>query len=321
MIDGDLPGPPPDSEAELERAIADTLAEMRDASGPRLVDLGARMVELVELRDQYRDSTKDDLRHTMSQIEQTVRALGDAASSEELMRRACRGFADLCRSERVVLCKLEDAQAIPVMAFDSGDVGSPELPPALDITPGSAEAAALAGQPQFDAAPLAALRPVFGDGCVIVVVPIEAKPAGIVYLAGTIDAALHDSVTMLAEVLGACFARLGLAARRTRQLNLLRASTRSWVRDIETPSHTDLSAASVDAGPLVEPLTGREIEVLRLILTGASNSAIADELVITVDTVKSHVKRVLRKLGATNRGELIAKYDGADLANLRTARP
>jgi DNA-binding CsgD family transcriptional regulator len=41
---------------------------------------------------------------------------------------------------------------------------------------------------------------------------------------------------------------------------------------------------------------------------GASNAEIADELVITVETVKTHVKRILRKIGAINRSEAIALY-------------
>ncbi|MGQ4600934.1 LuxR C-terminal-related transcriptional regulator [Nocardia sp. R6R-6] len=321
MIGGDSPGPL-ETEQDLDRTIADTMAAMRNASGPRLVELGARMVDLLELRDKQRDSARDELRHAMFQLEQIVRTLGDASSSDELMRRACRGFADLCRSERVVLCTLAGPQAIPVMVYDAADADRRELPPALDITPGSAEARALAGQPQFDAEPVATLRTAFPGGCAILPVAIDAKPAGMLYIAGSITAALHDSVTMLAEVLGVCFARLGLATRRTRQVNLLRTSTRSWAEDIETPSRTELSTTPAHAGPpLVEPLTDREIDVLRLILTGASNSVIAEELVITIDTVKSHVKRVLRKLGAGNRAELIAQYDHAHLANLRTVRP
>jgi LuxR family transcriptional regulator, maltose regulon positive regulatory protein len=54
---------------------------------------------------------------------------------------------------------------------------------------------------------------------------------------------------------------------------------------------------------LVEPLTGRELEVLRLLTAGRPNQGIADELVITLDTVKKHVSHVLRKLGAANRTE------------------
>lgn len=57
---------------------------------------------------------------------------------------------------------------------------------------------------------------------------------------------------------------------------------------------------------LVEPLTHRELEVLRLVADGRSNSAIADELFVTVGTVKSHVHSISGKLGAANRVEAIA---------------
>lgn len=55
-------------------------------------------------------------------------------------------------------------------------------------------------------------------------------------------------------------------------------------------------------------LTPREREVLALIAEGATNSQIAARLVITQDTAKSHVKRILRKLGAGNRVEAAAMY-------------
>lgn len=53
-------------------------------------------------------------------------------------------------------------------------------------------------------------------------------------------------------------------------------------------------------------LTERESEVLRLMVTGASNHEIAEQLVITEGTVKSHVKHILRKYGAVNRAQAIA---------------
>jgi DNA-binding NarL/FixJ family response regulator len=62
--------------------------------------------------------------------------------------------------------------------------------------------------------------------------------------------------------------------------------------------------------PLEERLTARERDVFRLLVSGASNRDIADQLVITVDTVKSHVKRVLHKTGSVNRAEIISLYLG-----------
>jgi LuxR family maltose regulon positive regulatory protein len=65
------------------------------------------------------------------------------------------------------------------------------------------------------------------------------------------------------------------------------------------------------AGPappgLAEPLTDRELEVLRLIAAGRSNQRIARELVVTLDTVKKHVSHILGKLGAANRTEAVTR--------------
>jgi LuxR family transcriptional regulator, maltose regulon positive regulatory protein len=58
---------------------------------------------------------------------------------------------------------------------------------------------------------------------------------------------------------------------------------------------------------MIEPLTERELEVLRLIAAGKSNQRIAHELVVALDTVKKHVTHVLGKLGAANRTEATAR--------------
>jgi LuxR family transcriptional regulator, maltose regulon positive regulatory protein len=57
---------------------------------------------------------------------------------------------------------------------------------------------------------------------------------------------------------------------------------------------------------LVEPLSERELEVLRLVSAGFSNQQIADQLVVGLSTVKSHVHHISGKLGAENRTQLVA---------------
>jgi LuxR family transcriptional regulator, maltose regulon positive regulatory protein len=57
----------------------------------------------------------------------------------------------------------------------------------------------------------------------------------------------------------------------------------------------------------VESLSQRELEVLRLIAQGATNQEIAEKLVVTVGTVKSHINHILSKLGAHNRTEAAAR--------------
>ena len=67
------------------------------------------------------------------------------------------------------------------------------------------------------------------------------------------------------------------------------------------------SSAPRSLVPDGEVLTERELEVLRLLVAGRSNQAIADELVVAVGTVKRHVNSILGKLGVQSRLEAVAR--------------
>jgi LuxR family maltose regulon positive regulatory protein len=88
----------------------------------------------------------------------------------------------------------------------------------------------------------------------------------------------------------------------------LLASTRTESSGLRTesqaPPHSVLSPPS---SSLVEPLSARELEVLRLIAAGLSNPEIAQELVISVGTVKRHINHVYGKLAVQSRTQAIAK--------------
>jgi LuxR family maltose regulon positive regulatory protein len=64
---------------------------------------------------------------------------------------------------------------------------------------------------------------------------------------------------------------------------------------------------------LVEPLTERELEVLRLLAAGLSNREIAQELVVALSTVKSHVNHTYGKLGVKSRTRAVARAQELDL--------
>ena len=71
---------------------------------------------------------------------------------------------------------------------------------------------------------------------------------------------------------------------------------------------TDAPHARVRANQtLIEPLSDRELEILRLVATGASNKEIAAALVIAEGTVKNHITNILGKLGVRDRTQAALK--------------
>jgi DNA-binding CsgD family transcriptional regulator len=71
------------------------------------------------------------------------------------------------------------------------------------------------------------------------------------------------------------------------------------------PPSADTSSDQSAAAQLPDTLTGRELEVLRLMSAGCTNTAIAERLAIAESTAKKHVVRILRKLGVSNRSEAV----------------
>src|SRR5512136_2938337 len=75
--------------------------------------------------------------------------------------------------------------------------------------------------------------------------------------------------------------------------------------------------------PTGQPLTEREVEVLRMVAQGKSNRQIADELVLSLGTVRAHLSNILGKLHLASRTQAtlyalregLASLEDADLAN------
>lgn len=67
--------------------------------------------------------------------------------------------------------------------------------------------------------------------------------------------------------------------------------------------------------PLLDPLSPREIEVLRLLTTHLSHAEMAEELVVSVNTVRSHVKNVYGKLDVHSRMEAVERARELGLLN------
>jgi LuxR family maltose regulon positive regulatory protein len=114
-----------------------------------------------------------------------------------------------------------------------------------------------------------------------------------------------DEGAPMAELLRQAAAR-GIAPNYVQELldALYKTINDEWgtMKEVST-----VHRSSLIVQPLVEPLSERELEVLRMIASGASNQAIAASLVISIGMVKSHINHILAKLAASNRTEAASR--------------
>ena len=100
-----------------------------------------------------------------------------------------------------------------------------------------------------------------------------------------------------ARELLAAYLRSAAPGHKLYTQNILDAFSRT--RQASSPDHQP-------AG-LIEPLTGRELEVLNLIAVGRTNQEIARQLIVSPGTVKAHTASIYRKLDVANRTEAVAR--------------
>ncbi|WP_328799638.1 helix-turn-helix transcriptional regulator [Rhodococcus sp. T7] len=223
--------------------------------------------------------------------------------------------------------------------FDKGDEPDVGSIATTEIAPGSPEEQAV----QTRAAVLVVPNPqsstgnstdiagasFFGSGGYAVApIAVSTGVIGLIHAGRTDDRKLstaeRDLLDAFAVSFGTLFERALVSERLTEQKRLIVEHLQQESRDAEGLSTADVTfgtprgegATSLSPAPLfpkyntpgLEELTRREREVFHLLAAGKSNTEIADVLVISVFTVKSHVKKILRKLGAMNRSEAIYRY-------------
>ncbi len=109
---------------------------------------------------------------------------------------------------------------------------------------------------------------------------------------------------------GAPLAELLAASLQRRQPGSSRAAYIKKILDLFTGSLTAKNKIAPTehlrtGSNLLESLTAREVEVLRLVAQGQTYEEIAEQLVVSINTVRTHIKAIYRKLGANNRTEAI----------------
>lgn len=327
--------------AILSGRLRERLAQAQPQdSGALLVRCSRMLSEVHTLRYEIHEFVASERQRRFVRLDDGLLRLRRIHDPDEMLGQVCQVVTDSCGFDRVMLSRVEGSVWRPWRSFGTGRpreddetfrrwlAGIPEIRldgatvesemvrrrgavlVRSDDPRVSAELAAVSGSSSYVAAPLVPEDRVVGF--------LHAD-----YVDHDVVGVDRDVLAAFAKAFGTFFERAVLLQRLEDQRHQVRSALQSLdsvladlassaielARDDSVPARTlDPRMRNTGTGGLEKLLTKRELEVLALIATGASNDRIAEELVITSGTVKSHVKQILRKLRATNRAEAIAVY-------------
>ncbi len=288
------------------------------------------LVELLQLEREVAELEYMRRADALERAAEAIRRLGELGSSDGILGRAAAELGACAQFDRVLISEVADGTLRPLAGWDSTDQAqADELTAALAKTPIRLEYPLIeadvvrgrrveivnAGGGRARArSPLAGA---LGDSYAVAALTAQGETIGLLHAgapgcARPMDALDAEVAGAYAEGLSGVFERAVL--RHT--LALHRAELQAamqWIggrlsRLSETgPFESGRRGGEAD-GRLVQSLTPRELEVMRLLARGLTNRAIADSLVVREGTVKYHVKNILSKLGATSRADAVARF-------------
>lgn len=317
-------------EARLATLAAEAPAELRAAI--------EALLDLHERRERAADRQVRDRLQTLARVNAELATLRRLPSAEAMIAAAPRTACAACGFDRAVLYRVRGHELYAEAFHVEGD---PEA--AARLLRYSREHPAVLATQALETEMVRRRRPmaveqavgnprVFADLAAAydthsyVAAPIMPEGRVIGFLHADhrlkprkVDEFDRDALWAFAEGFGYAVERARLADRlrdQGRELRHLLRRTEAVVAEyldaeVELGSEdaagtgaTRVTAALLpEADGLADTLSRRELEVLALLGGGASNAQIAARLVIAEETAKSHVKRILRKLGAANRVE------------------
>lgn len=328
--------------ARIDVASA-SVVEALGAGGGDPAALGHLLVELQAYRSDLREHEHAERRDRLAAAEAGLAPLRWVHDPRELLARVCEALVTSCGFDRAMLSRVEGPTWRPWKSFAATEreheprfrewiSANPEIPldhlllenemvrrqaPAIVSSPEDprvyAPLAEASGLTSYVAAPLVPTGRVIGF--------LHADHAG-----GPVSDVDRDVLWAFAESFGHLFERAVLLNRLAEQREQVSRAMDTVASVLSELATAEIELAARAPGPVARPrpavdetarvqgsriealLTARELEVLTLMATGATNARIAEELVISDATVKSHVKRILRKLRAGNRAEAIARY-------------
>lgn len=281
----------------------------------------------------------------VARVRSALGHLRSAASTSELFHIGTHELCRTCGFDRAIAFRVDGSEAVienvhfenaPAWADDIRRLGRLKLPPSehplREATMMHRREAVLIEAPAADPRTFKPLV-LSAKMTSYVAAPIFAREAVIGFFqadcffssrrVGPLD---RESLWAFSEGFGYAFEHAALVERMDRELDRVRAAVTSPngtlaqgrpldaaavhepVRPSSNSSHGSWGSSAAGHSDAEELLTARELEVLRLLARGATNARVAEVLVISEGTVKSHVKHVLRKLEAGNRVEAVSRY-------------
>ena len=309
-----------------------------------VADLSQCLHEVHAVRFSIHDLLGHERLRRLDQLDRGLSELRRVTDQDELLETVCEAAAGACGFDRVMLSRVDDGVWRPWRSY-SRDIGPPERDflawmrevPEIQLSRMMLESELVRrreGAIVTDASSDPRVyRPLFEVAAQTsyVAAPIVTGDRVIGLLHGDIDGGEvvdldRDILWFFAIGFAQIFERAVLLSRLRDKRAEMMAATRSLEAILDdltssevalaTRQETSAVAVSRAVRPVVATrppvleglLTSRELEVLALMATGATNDRIAQRLVIATGTVKSHVKQILRKLRVENRAEAISQY-------------
>jgi LuxR family transcriptional regulator, regulator of acetate metabolism len=264
-------------------------------------------------------------------VGRALERLRGAASVQVLFSSTTRALCESAGFERAAVFSLQGGTLVAESVYPAdGDRSQPhELGPGLretevlrrraailveDVSSDPRAVGMLDGAQSFVAAPIIC----------------HEQAVGLIYadsgaIGGPVTELDRDALAVFAEGFGHALERCVLSGRLRAHADRVLALVRSTEESVtELGSYEFPLGAPAVCFPAVTTqnghglhglLTRRELEVVAMLAEGETNARIAQRLVVSEDTVKSHVKHILRKLGVHNRSQAVSRYYRAQAAS------
>lgn len=312
---------------ELTALAIELIAErlhQEDAAAEVAISLLRLHRDLLELNARARDARLAALMN----VQDALSRLRGPTGVRELVRQAPIELCRSCGYDRVLLMRVDERTLVVEAA-----AGTAVTLNSLAVADGQAEATVLAERTAAlidDASGLSALAPALG-AVSVAVAPVVSAGEVVGVLAADCAASGRPLQRIDRDALAAFASGLGYAIEKAILLERLHAQRDDVLRlvraaemvagelsdaQMRLSSATEPDAAlgpvaallADTAVPVADLLSPRELEVMDAMSRGATNGEIGELLFISEDTVKSHVKRILAKLGATNRVDAVSRF-------------